>query len=176
MIEQARGRRKRCGGVLLISVLAAGFFAMRAAAQTQAPVPPAKSKQASTQYGEIYIVYERLSQDGDRIIADGNVEVHYKNIVLFADHMEVDSKTKDVLAIGKVTLHIGAEPRKPKPGQGPGQGPAAQPAPPRPASSSMKTERWPLPLRPSPPTRSSPRSGWSSTWIRPRARWRRPSG
>ncbi|MGD0782051.1 MAG: LPS assembly protein LptD [Candidatus Aminicenantales bacterium] len=84
----------------------------------QAPAPTAQSAPAAAQFGEIYIVYERLIQDGDRIIADGNVEVHYKYIILFADHMEVDTKTKDVLALGKVTLHIGAEPKKPKTGSG----------------------------------------------------------
>jgi LPS-assembly protein len=123
----------------------------------QTPAPAAKSKPAATQYGDIYIRYERMSQDGNRIIADGNVEVHYKNIVIFADHMEVDSKTKDVLAVGKVTLHIGEEPKKPKavPGQPPHpaaaeaapsavfneDGTLASPPPPAPAHEVFSTDR-----------------------------------
>ena len=81
--------------------------------------PAAPSKQTAVQHGDIYLVSERWSRDGDRIIADGNVELHYKNIILYADHLEADSRTKDVLAVGKVTLHIGEEPKKPKtaPGQ-----------------------------------------------------------
>ncbi len=150
MSERAQGRRRKCGGVLILFVLASGT-----ALAVQAPAPPAKSKQAAAQYGEIYIRYERLSRDGDRVIADGNVEVHYKNIILFADHMEVDSKSKDVLAVGRVTLHISEEPKKPKAGPGQAAQPAAVPAsppvnedgtlapppPPGPAHEVVSTER-----------------------------------
>jgi lipopolysaccharide assembly outer membrane protein LptD (OstA) len=158
MTERAQGRRRKCGGVLIFFVLAAGFLAgsaLAGQAAAQAPAPPAKSKQGAVQYGEIYIRYERMEQDGDRIIADGNVEVHYKNIILFADHMEINSKSKDVLAVGKVTLHIGEEPKKPKAGPGQAAQPAAVPAspavnkdgtlapppPPAPAHEVVSTER-----------------------------------
>jgi lipopolysaccharide assembly outer membrane protein LptD (OstA) len=114
----------------------------------QAPAPAAKSKQAAAQYGDIYIRYERMSQDGNRIMADGNVEVHYRNIVIFADHMEVDSKTKDVLAVGKVTLHIGEEPKKPKAGPGPAAKPAAIPAAPAAAVNEDGTLAPPPPPAP----------------------------
>ena len=142
MIENARARNGKCGGVLFFFILAAGFLTgptlagqtaatQTAAAPPQKPpaAPAAPSKQTAVQHGDIYLVSERWSRDGDRIIADGNVEVHYKNIILYADHLEADSRTKDVLAVGKVTLHIGEEDKKPKavPGQ------AAKPTPPPPA-------------------------------------------
>ena len=118
MIKPAHRRIGKAGGIIIFGILFAGMAAGQTAAppaQAPAPAAPAlKVKQASSQYGEIYLVYERLSRDGDRIIADGNVELHYKNIILYADHLEADSRTKDVLAVGKVTLHIGEEPKKPK--------------------------------------------------------------
>ena len=127
MIENARARNGKCGGVLFFFILAAGFLTgptlagqtaatQTAAAPPQKPpaAPAAPSKQTAVQHGDIYLVSERWSRDGDRIIADGNVEVHYKNIILYADHLEADSRTKDVLAVGKVTLHIGEEDKKPK--------------------------------------------------------------
>ena len=44
-----------------------------------------------------------------RVFATGSVEVGYKNIKLFADRIELDTKTKDVLAVGRVTLQFPSE-------------------------------------------------------------------
>ena len=190
MIEQSQGRRRKCGGVLILFVLAAGLFAVRMPAaaapaagdalaeQTkpptaQAPTPAAKAKQAAAQYGDIYLVSERWSRDGDRIIADGNVELHYKNIILYADHLEADSRTKDVLALGRVTLHIGEEIKKPKAGPGQTAKPVVVPPP---AAVFNEDGTLASPPPPAPPTRLSPQSGWSSTWTRPRAGWKKRSG
>jgi LPS-assembly protein len=141
--------REKWGRILFLTVLAAGWTVRPAAALSvlwppaQTPDPAiAQSKPAAARYGEIYIAYERLSRDGDRITADGSVEVRYKNIRLFADHMEIDSRTKDVLAIGRVTLHIGEEPKRPK--NTPGTTAAAVAPPPEesaPAREVVSTER-----------------------------------
>ena len=167
MSKPAHRRIGKAGGIIIFGILFTGLAAGQAtppSAQAPAPAAPApKSKQASSQYGEIYLVYERLSRDGDRIIADGNVELHYKNIILYADHLEADSRTKDVLAVGKVTLHIGEEPKKPK--TAPGQvapkaprvaapplivfnedGTPAAPPPAAPANEVISTERLELNL------------------------------
>ena len=146
MIELARKRTEKAVGILIFGFLLAGLAAGSqdpAKTQTVSPVqtpqtptqspvqaPAAKTKQMATQEGGFYLVSERWSRDGDRILADGNVELHYKNIILYADHLEADSRTKDVLAVGKVTLHIGEEPKKPTaaPGQAAQQTAAAPPA------------------------------------------------
>jgi len=40
----------------------------------------------------------------DRIFAQGDVEVHYKDLKLFADQVEVNTETKDVFASGNVVI------------------------------------------------------------------------
>jgi len=40
------------------------------------------------------------------IIARGNVEIHYKNIKLFADWAELNTKTRDVHAVGNVVMQL----------------------------------------------------------------------
>jgi LPS-assembly protein len=40
----------------------------------------------------------------NRIVASGNVEIHYRELTLYADRVEFDTKTKDALAVGHVTL------------------------------------------------------------------------
>ena len=46
-------------------------------------------------------IWEKIK---DRVYAAGSVDLHYKNIRLFADRVEVDTKTKDVYAEGNVVL------------------------------------------------------------------------
>jgi LPS-assembly protein len=40
----------------------------------------------------------------ERIFAQGDVEVHYKDLRLFADELEVNTETKDVRAVGNVVI------------------------------------------------------------------------
>src|SRR4030043_2140798 len=40
----------------------------------------------------------------DRVFAQGDVEVHYKDLKLFADEVEVNTETKDVNAVGNVVI------------------------------------------------------------------------
>lgn len=45
----------------------------------------------------------------EQIFATGNVEIHYKNLKLFADKIELNTETKDVYAEGNVVVHLPAE-------------------------------------------------------------------
>jgi len=55
---------------------------------------------------EIQIVAKHKSWDptNKHFKATGDVEVHYKNLVLFADSIDLETETKDVLAVGHVVL------------------------------------------------------------------------
>jgi lipopolysaccharide assembly outer membrane protein LptD (OstA) len=93
--------------------LQAGQSAVQAAPQAQAQTPPAAaapppaapqdSRQVTT-VGEIKILAETKERTKDRILCAGNVEIHYKDIALFADRVDIDPEKKDVLAEGHVVL------------------------------------------------------------------------
>jgi len=55
---------------------------------------------------EITIKANYKEQTRERIFAQGNVEIHYKNVILFADRVELDPETKDVFAEGNVVLRM----------------------------------------------------------------------
>ncbi|MFW6160630.1 MAG: LPS-assembly protein LptD [Acidobacteriota bacterium] len=80
--------------VFIFAVLAAGFF-----------LPSF----AQTTTNEIKVVAHRTERVEGRIFASGNVEIHYKDILLLADSIEVDTETKDVYAEGNVSLHLPRE-------------------------------------------------------------------
>jgi len=53
------------------------------------------------QLAEVKIKSQTMERSQDRIIATGNpVEIEYRDIKLFADRVELDTKTKDVFAVG----------------------------------------------------------------------------
>jgi LPS-assembly protein len=53
---------------------------------------------------EITIKAQFWEKKDNRISATGNVEIHYKDMALLADAVEIDTETKDVHAWGNVTL------------------------------------------------------------------------
>ncbi|MBD3414023.1 MAG: LPS assembly protein LptD [Candidatus Aminicenantes bacterium] len=55
---------------------------------------------------QIKIIAHHKERIDDKVTASGNVEVHYKEIRLFADWAELDLKTKDVIAEGSVSIHL----------------------------------------------------------------------
>ena len=55
------------------------------------------------------IIAQYKEQMQERIVATGNVEVHYKDIKLFADRIELNTETKDVYAEGNVVIHLPEE-------------------------------------------------------------------
>ena len=88
---------------LLAVLLFPLFFASALRAQIQVPVGR----------GIVRLEANQQNKQGDRFIADGDVDVRYLNMRLRADHIEYDSKTYDVLARGHVifdynTQHIEA--------------------------------------------------------------------
>jgi lipopolysaccharide assembly outer membrane protein LptD (OstA) len=54
----------------------------------------------------VEVIAHTKERIGDRIIASGDVEIHYGEIKLFADWIELNMETKDVLARGSVHIHL----------------------------------------------------------------------
>ncbi|MFQ6109894.1 MAG: LPS-assembly protein LptD [Candidatus Aminicenantales bacterium] len=66
-------------------------------------------QQSSSSSDEVSIIAHYQEKIEDRVIATGNVEIHYRNIKLFADRIELDTETKDVMAEGNVSVHFPEE-------------------------------------------------------------------
>jgi LPS-assembly protein len=77
-------------------------------AQTAAGPKPAAPAVAETP-PEVRIVAARQERSGDRVYATGDVEIRYGGFLLFADRVEYDLGTKDVLAEGNVVAQSGGE-------------------------------------------------------------------
>lgn len=58
---------------------------------------------------EAQILARRYEKEKERIFASGEVEIRYKNLKLFADRVEINTTTKDVLAEGNVVLQLPEE-------------------------------------------------------------------
>ena len=105
LANRSMGRMlRRARGLSFLAVLALQFlFASGAWAQIQVPVGQ----------GVVRLEANHQTKQGDRYIADGDVDVRYLDMRLRADHIEYDPKTYDVLARGHVifdytTQHIEA--------------------------------------------------------------------
>src|SRR5512147_1914400 len=89
-------------------LLAAALVCRGLYAQEQAPVrPPAKpaSPAAAPTPADppvVKILARSQERAGERVYAAGDVEVHYGDLLLFADRVEYNLDTKDVLAEGNV--------------------------------------------------------------------------
>ena len=88
---------------LCVLVLVAGLCPM-AFGQTQTTGLPQTADQDSTEEVPFRVIANYKEQLENRIIARGNVEIHYKTIKLFADRVELDTETKDVFAEGHVVF------------------------------------------------------------------------
>jgi LPS-assembly protein len=53
---------------------------------------------------DVRIIANYKEQIEERVIASGNVEIHYKNLTLFADRIELDRESRDVYAEGNVVI------------------------------------------------------------------------
>jgi len=58
---------------------------------------------------EVRIVARSQERAGGRLYAAGDVEIHYGELLLFADRVEYDLETKDVLAEGNVVAQSGGQ-------------------------------------------------------------------
>jgi LPS-assembly protein len=71
------------------------------------PPPPAATQSSQTAPAAapgFVVKADFQEQIENRIVASGNVEIRYRELTLYADRIEFDTKTKDVLAIGHVSL------------------------------------------------------------------------
>jgi LPS-assembly protein len=75
-------------------------------AQEQASSRPAKpgQKRTESEDSSITVLARNWDKSKDRIFAEGDVELHYKDLKLFADQVEVNTETKDVQAVGNVVI------------------------------------------------------------------------
>ncbi|MGB6867924.1 MAG: LptA/OstA family protein, partial [Candidatus Aminicenantaceae bacterium] len=94
---------KRMQLFLWVLVLLAGFCPF-ALGQTQATGLSQAADQEETDEPPFRVIANYQEQLENRIIATGNVEIHYKTIKLFADRVELDTETKDVFAEGHVVI------------------------------------------------------------------------
>jgi len=70
------------------------------------PVPPPPQQQTVSTYRDITVYADTQEKLEARVFANGAVELRYKSIRLFADKIDLDTNTKDVLAIGHVTIQL----------------------------------------------------------------------
>src|SRR5512137_528039 len=88
--------------------LAAALIPASLVSQTPAPPKPAAERVAGSP-AEVRILAKSQERVGDRVFAVGEVEIHYGDILLFADRVEYDTATKDVFAEGNVVAQSGGE-------------------------------------------------------------------
>ena len=58
---------------------------------------------------QIRVIAQYKERVNEKITASGNVEIHYKDIKLFADWVELDTETKNIIARGNVSIHLPGE-------------------------------------------------------------------
>ena len=75
---------------------------------TPGQAPPSQSKPAKKRTesadSSITVLARTWDKSKDRIFAQGDVELHYQDLKLFADQVEVNTETKDVNAVGNVVI------------------------------------------------------------------------
>lgn len=62
--------------------------------------------QSETEGEQLTVISASKERVGTKFFAVGNVEIRYRNLVVFADRAEVDTETKDVFAEGHVAIHM----------------------------------------------------------------------
>jgi LPS-assembly protein len=69
--------------------------------------PPASRQQTSPgPESPITFLARNWEKKENRIFASGNVEIHYKDVKLFADEVDINTETKDVFAKGNVVIQV----------------------------------------------------------------------
>jgi len=103
--------RRAAGLGLALALFALGLYAQ----QQKVPPPPAKPsvQPAPAVSAEVSpgtrIVARSLERAGQRVYALGDVEIHYGEFLIFADRVEYDLDTKDLVAEGNVVVQSGPE-------------------------------------------------------------------
>ena len=73
------------------------------------PSPKPAAAQTPVSSSEVKILARSQERVGERVYAAGDVEIHYGEFLLFADRVEYDLETKDVMAEGNVVAQSGGE-------------------------------------------------------------------
>ncbi|MGB8959762.1 MAG: LPS assembly protein LptD [Candidatus Aminicenantales bacterium] len=95
--------RLAAGLCLAASLLTTGLYA-------QNPPPPQPAAAATLEAPpEVRILARSQERVGERVYAVGDVEIHYGQFLLFADRVEYDLETKNVMAEGNVVAQSGGE-------------------------------------------------------------------
>lgn len=91
-------------------MLAAALLALATAAipeaRAQAPAPPVA---VPTPGGDVTVIADRLEQQGDLLVATGNVEASRGTARLTADRMELNRETGEAVASGRVVFYDGED-------------------------------------------------------------------
>ena len=94
----------------LLAWLCLAGLALPAALVSQTSAPPSAAAQAGPGGpAEVRILARNQEKTKDRVFASGDVEVRYGEFLLFADRVEYNVETKDVLAEGNVVAQSGGE-------------------------------------------------------------------
>ncbi len=93
----------------LLARLCLAGLALAGALRAQTPTAPPAGVPAAAAAAEVRILARNQEQTKDRVFASGDVEVHYREFRLFADRVEYNIATKDVLAEGNVVAQTGGE-------------------------------------------------------------------
>jgi len=99
-----RARTRLIAGLCLSAALVPSALIGQTADAPKPSGPPVAEAPA-----EVRIVAARQERSGDRVYATGDVEIRYGEFLLFADRVEYDLGTKDVLAEGNVVAQSGGE-------------------------------------------------------------------
>ena len=67
---------------------------------------PSSGQQGSAESKEVRVIAHYKEKTDERIFATGHVEVHYKDIKLLADRIDLNTETKDILAEGNISIHF----------------------------------------------------------------------
>jgi LPS-assembly protein len=102
--------RLAAGLCLALALLPVAVYAQgRPPAKPGAQAAPKAGEAVPAGKPEIRIIARSQERDGRRVYALGDVEIHYGDILLFADKVECDLETKDVTAEGNVVLQSNGE-------------------------------------------------------------------
>lgn len=94
---------------LAVTLFAGGLYAQDPASGKPQAKPAAKpaAEPAPAAPPEVRILARSQERAGERVYAAGDVEIHYGEFLLFADRVEYNLETKDVLAEGNVVAQSG---------------------------------------------------------------------
>jgi len=97
-----------CALLLLTASISMPGLSQTVPPEKPVPLPMPQAATAAPQTAaaspEFILKADFQEQIENRIVASGNVEIHYRELTLYADRIEFDTKTKDVLAVGHVSL------------------------------------------------------------------------